>query len=186
MAIGFSQNSELIILQENDTLKTSEFDLFVSTKKGLCKINKSDKLLYQRYKFKNNGITSIYLVHKKDTLIFFGKTSQKLTFKKDNYGYESLNLSFEKNGGKEPNFDYKLCKNFKFDIIINLTDNDFKKIYKGLIIDMENPKDKDIPKHKSKIAKKEFKQRKKELKKYFKMTDFATLVYGNNIGIAKK
>lgn len=186
---GFSQNSELIILHKNDTLKSSEFDLLIATKNGFFKINNSNKILYEKYEFQNNEVKSISLIQENDTLYFFRKNNQKLTFEKDDTGYKSLSLSFNVNGKSKTNFDFELCKKSKTDIIINLVNNKFKKVYKELVIGIENPEGKYDEEFTStyniRKTKKKFRKRKKELNKYFKETEFLTISFGNTISIGE-
>jgi hypothetical protein len=187
--IGFSQNSTLTIVESNKILKNVELDLVVITKDGFFKINKSEKLLYNEYNFKNAEIISVCLIQKQDTLIFFAKKNQKLIFEKNSSGYKSLQLSFNSKNEKASNFDFELCKKNELDIIINLNDIDFKRVYCELIIGMENPNgkyDKEVTsKYNIRKYKREFRKRKKELRKHFKETDFATLIFDNNISIGE-
>jgi hypothetical protein len=158
--------------------------LLIYTKYGSTKINNSDKILYNKFNFKNEKITSINLIWEKDTLNFFTKNNQNLTFERNEFGYKSLNLSInpKKNTSK---FDFELCKKNKMNIIINFNDVDFKRVYKALIIVIENPKGRDMERHNMRIAKRKFRHREKELKRYFKNADFTTLVFDNKICIGR-
>ena len=184
LTIGFSQNSELIVLKENDTLKSSDFGIFIKTEDGIFKLNKSQKLLYDNMMFENEDIISILIISKIDTLNFNLNKKQKLTFEKDGSEYKTLNLSFNVNTSNS-NFDFELCKNRKSDIIIHFANKDFNRVYSELIIGMEYPKEKydkeTTSKYNRRKKKKEFRKRKLELKTYFKESDFTTLEFGNNI-----
>ena len=84
LILGFSQNSELIVLSKNDTLKSSDFDFLIKTKDHFIKFNDSHKLLYDNLLVENNDIVSLLLIHKNDTLNFKLTKRQFWTFEKEN------------------------------------------------------------------------------------------------------
>ena len=181
---GFSQNSELIILKENDTLESSNFNFWIKTKDDFLKFNDANKLLYDNLILESTDIISVLLISKNDTLNFKVGKKQNLTFEKDNLQYKTLSLavSVDKNN---LNFDFEFCKKNNCNITINLVDKEFKKIFSEFMIGLENPKsdyDKEFTsKHKVRQKNKKSRKRKRELKKYFKKTRFITLAFGNNI-----
>ncbi|AUC76079.1 hypothetical protein [Olleya sp. Bg11-27] len=182
--IGFSQNSELFVLKEIDTLKSSDFGIFIKTEDGIFKLNKSRELYYDNMLLENEDIISILVISKIDTLNFNLNKKQKLTFEKDGSEYKTLSLSFNGNT-TDSNFDFELCKKRKSDIIIHFANKNFNRVYSELIIGMENPKGKydkeTTSKYNIRKKKKEFRKRKRELKTYFKESDFTTIEFGNNI-----
>jgi len=182
--IGFCQNSELIVLKKNDTLKSSDFRLFIKTGSDIFKFNESRKLRYDNLMLENKDIVSILIISKKDTLNFNLNKKQKLTFEKDNSKYKTLNLSFNEKTS-DSNFDFEWCKKRKSDIIIHFVNKEFNSVYSELIIGIENPEGKydkeTTSKYNIRKKKKEFRKRKRELKKYFKESDFTTLEFENNI-----
>ena len=105
--IGFSQNSELILLKENDTLKSSDFDLFLKTEGETLKFNESKNLLYDNLMLKSEEIVSILIISKKDTLNFNLNKKTKLTFEKNGSDYKTLNVSLNETTS-DSNFDFDL------------------------------------------------------------------------------
>lgn len=185
LILGFSQNSELIVLSKNDTLKSSDFDFLLKTKDHFMKFNDSHKLLYDNLLVENNDIVSLLLIHKNDTLNFKLTKRQFWTFEKENSEYKSLKFTAGHNDKSEENFDIKYLKRNKSDIVINLIDKNFKKVFSEFAIELENPNGKYdeefTSKYKIRKRNKKFRKKKKELKKHFKKTDFITLAFGNNI-----
>jgi len=137
--LGFSQNSELIVLSENDTLKSSDFDFFIKTKDDFLKFNDSNKLLYDNITLENNDIISLLFILKNDTLNFKLGKRQFWTFEKENSEYKSLSLTVGHNDKSEEHFDFKLHKKNKSNIVINIADKDFKKVFSQFAIGLENP-----------------------------------------------
>ncbi len=182
--IGFSQNSELILLKENDTLKSSDFDLFLKTEGETLKFNESKNLLYDNLMLKSEEIVSILIISKKDTLNFNLNKKTKLTFEKNGSDYKTLNVSLNETTS-DSNFDFEMCKKKKSDIIIHFANKEFNRVYSKLIIGIENPEGKfdkaTTSKYNIRKKKKEFRKRKRQLKKHFKESEFTTLEFGNNI-----
>jgi len=172
-------------LSENDTLKSSAFDLWIKTKDDFLKFNDSNKLLYDNLILENNDIISLLIIHNNDTLNFKLDKRQFWTFEIENSGYKSLSLTVGHNGKSEEHFDYEYHKKNKSDIVINTADKNFKKVFSEFAIGLENPNGKYdeefTSEYKIKQRNKKFRKKKKELIKHFKNTDFITLALGNNI-----
>ncbi|MDT0555399.1 hypothetical protein [Patiriisocius hiemis] len=183
--LGVSQNSELIVLSENDTLKSSDFDFWIKTKDDFLKFNDSNKLLYDNLILENNDIVSLLFISENDTLNFKLDKRQFWTFKKENSEYKSLSLTVGHNGKSEESFDFNYHKKNKTNLLINIADQDFSKMLSEFTIGLEKPNGKYdeefISKYKIRQINKKFRKRKKELKKHFKETDFITLAFGNSI-----